>query len=88
MEFKIETWEYLEELEEIEKIINELGRYEHVKVGYSEEITSEDLRTYQGYYSEWLKKRSAHVLFSYVLILTSDTKNKTIKKELVKWLLS
>ena len=52
MKFEIENWEQLEELEEIEKIIDELDRYEHVKVGYSEEITSEDLRTYQGYYWE------------------------------------
>lgn len=47
---ELENWEYLEELEEIEKIISELDKYEHVNTGYSEEITDEDLKTYQGYY--------------------------------------
>lgn len=46
---ELETWEYLEQLDEIEEVIAELDEYEHI-IGYSEEITSEDLRTYQGYY--------------------------------------
>lgn len=46
---ELETWEYLEQLDEIEEVIAELDEYEHV-IGYSEEITEEDLKTYQGYY--------------------------------------
>ena len=46
---ELENWEYLEELEELDEIIKELDEYEHI-IGYSEEITDEDLKTYQGYY--------------------------------------
>ena len=46
---ELENWEYLEELEELDEIIKKLDEYEHV-IGYSEEITDEDLKTYQGYY--------------------------------------
>ena len=46
---ELENWEYLEQLDEIEEVIAELDEYEHI-IGYSEEITSEDLKTYQGYY--------------------------------------
>lgn len=46
---ELEVWEYLEQLDEIEEVIAELDEYEHT-TGYSEEITDEDLKTYQGYY--------------------------------------
>ena len=47
---ELDVLEYLEQWDEIEEVIAELDEYEHVNTGYSEEITSEDLRTYQGYY--------------------------------------
>lgn len=55
---KVEIWEYEttqlydDYLEELEEIINELEEYEHIEVGYSEEISEIDLKTYQGYYWE------------------------------------